>query len=52
MKNQYEKLKREIFDLFGEISLEELMSNYALTALIDDFSMLFRNVSVSCDYKG
>lgn len=46
MKKHYVRVKREIMDLFGNISVEEIIRNRAITDLIEDISSSLDEVSL------
>ncbi len=51
MNKNLSKVKREVFDLFGEISIEELYSNNLLQNLIKDISKDFEYESIILNYQ-
>ena len=46
MKKYYVQVKREIMDLFGNISVEEIVRNRAITDLIEDISSSLDEISL------
>ncbi len=46
MKKHYVRVKKEIMDLFGNISVEEIVRNKPITDLIEDISKSLEEVSL------
>lgn len=46
MKKHYMRVKREIMDFFGDISVEEIVRNRPITDLIQDISNSLEEVSL------
>lgn len=46
MEKKYSKLKEEIMDLFGEISVEEIISNRPLSYLLNDLTTTLDQISI------
>ena len=42
----YARIKREIMDLFGNISVEEMVRNGTVTDLVQDISSLLEEISL------
>jgi len=46
MDRKYSNLKEEIMDLFGEISIEEIVTNKPLTRLLGELTTSLGDISI------
>lgn len=51
MEKRYSKLKEEIMDLVGTISVDELVSNHRLIPVIKDISDCLKDISITARYE-
>lgn len=46
MEKRYSKLKEEVMDLFGTISIEEIVCNRPLSKLMKEIALTLDNISI------
>jgi len=51
MEKRYSKLKEEIMDLFGTISVEEIIKNKNLSRVLKEISSSLDHISISDRYQ-
>lgn len=51
MEKRYSKLKEEIMDLFGTISVEEIIKNRNLSRVLKEISSSLDHISISDRYQ-
>jgi len=51
MEKRYSKLKEEVMDLFGTISIEEIIRNRPLSKLMSEIATSLEDVSIIEQYK-
>ncbi|GEM_PF-5657640 len=51
MNKTHSRVKEELMDLFGTISVDEIIANEGLTSIITDISKTLKNVSILDHYQ-